>query len=93
MTKDEIQELAKQAVGAGEPVAWVYDWYTDDGKGQSEEVTGWMSTDYDESHSSSIGCHNIRPLYTAEQVAAAVAAERERCSSDATAAIRNRSTT
>jgi hypothetical protein len=47
-----------------EPVAWMYDW---DAEGES--VKDWLSKDYDEAHSPSMGCHNIRPLYTRPQPA------------------------
>ena len=47
---------------ADEPVAWMYDW---DAEGES--VKDWLSKDYDEAHSPSMGCYNIRPLYTRPQ--------------------------
>lgn len=47
------QERAK--AGA---VAWLYDFETDEAV-----VTDWLSSDYDESHSPTMGCTNIRPLY------------------------------
>lgn len=43
-----------------EPVAWMYDWDAD-----GTTVLDWVSTDYDEAHSPTMGCHNIRPLYAA----------------------------
>lgn len=49
---------------AKEPVAWMYDWHAD-----GEDVTDWVSRDYDEAHSPTMGCHNIRPLYTRPQPA------------------------
>lgn len=54
----------RAAQATTEPVAWMYDWYTDDGSGQSEEVKGWITRDYDEAHSPAMGCHNILPIYT-----------------------------
>ena len=42
-----------------EPVAWMYDWESDGGT-----VTNWLTSDYDEAHSPTMGCTNIRPLYT-----------------------------
>ena len=49
---------------AQEPVAWMYDWYTAAGEADNgDEVINWLSTDYDEAHSPTMGCHNIRPLY------------------------------
>ncbi|MGV0960144.1 MAG: hypothetical protein ACOYB1_09935 [Limnohabitans sp.] len=44
---------------AQEPVAWMYDW-----ESEGEVVRDWVSKDYDEAHCSTMGCHNIRPLYT-----------------------------
>ena len=41
------------------PVAWIYDW-----DAEGELVRDWISTNYDEAHSPTMGCHNIRPLYT-----------------------------
>lgn len=52
------------------PVAWMYDW---EAEGQS--VKDWVSKDYDEAHSPTMGCHNIRPLYIQPQP---LAVERER---------------
>lgn len=50
-----------------EPTAWKYDWYTAAGESDNgDEVVGWLSTDYEESHSPTMGCHNIQPLYTAD---------------------------
>jgi hypothetical protein len=49
---------------ADEPVAWLYDWHAD-----GEIVSDWVSRDYDEAHSPTMGCHNIRPLYTRPQPA------------------------
>jgi len=52
-----------------EPVAWMYDWYDEtediDGVPIGGIVHDWISKDYDEAHSPTMGCHNIRPLYTA----------------------------
>lgn len=68
----EVAYLAgKQSLAQGEPepVAWLYDWYD-----ETEDIDGvpiggifhdWISKDYDEAHSPTMGCHNIRPLYTA----------------------------
>lgn len=42
-----------------EPVAWMYDW-----EAEGETVTNWLTSDYDEAHSPTMGCTNIRPLYT-----------------------------
>jgi hypothetical protein len=53
-----------------EPVAWMYDWHAD-----GEIVSDWVSWDYDEAHSPTMGCHNIRPLYIQPQP---LAVERER---------------
>ena len=51
-----------------EPVAWMYDWYDEtediDGVPIGGIVHDWISKDYDEAHSPTMGCHNIRPLYT-----------------------------
>ena len=47
---------------ADEPVAWMYDWHAD-----GEIVSDWVSWDYDEAHSPTMGCHNIRPLYARPQ--------------------------
>jgi hypothetical protein len=49
---DKLREAA--------PVAWMYDWDQFEG----EVVRDWVSQDYDEAHSPTLGCHNIRPLYT-----------------------------
>lgn len=57
-------EQALEQQPADEPVAWMYDW---DAEGES--VKDWLSKDYDEAHSPSMGCHNIRPLYTRPQPA------------------------
>ena len=50
-----------------EPVAWMYDWYDEtediDGVPIGGIVHDWISKDYDEAHSPTMGCHNIRPLY------------------------------
>ena len=52
-----------------EPVAWMYDWYDEtediDGVPIGGIVSDCISKDYDEAHSPTMGCHNIRPLYTA----------------------------
>ena len=52
-----------------EPVAWMYDWYDEtediDGVPVGGIINDWISKDYDEAHSPTMGCHNIRPLYTA----------------------------
>ena len=42
-----------------QPIAWMYDW-----QAEGEIVRDWMSQDYDEAHSTTLECHNIRPLYT-----------------------------
>jgi hypothetical protein len=55
-----LQQALEQP--ADEPVAWMYDW---DAEGES--VKDWLSKDYDEAHSPSMRCHNIRPLYTRPQ--------------------------
>jgi hypothetical protein len=47
-----------------DPVAWMYDWYAD-----GIIVADWVSRDYDEAHSPTMGCHNIRPLYVRPQQA------------------------
>lgn len=41
------------------PIGYLYDWVSDDGV-----VRDWFSQDYDEAHSPTNQCHNIRPLYT-----------------------------
>jgi hypothetical protein len=46
-----------------EPVAWMYDFHAD----YDEIAKDWLSHDYEESHSPTMGCHNIRPLYTRPQ--------------------------
>ena len=43
-----------------EPVAWMYDW-----EAEEETITNWLTSDYDEAHSPTMRCTNIRPLYTA----------------------------
>ena len=43
-------------------MAWMYDWDAD-----GAPVRDWVSRDYDEAHSPTNGCHNIRPLYTRPQ--------------------------
>lgn len=63
---DERQRLIGASV---EPVAWMYDWYAD----ENEVVTDWISKDYEEANSPTMGCHNIRPLFTADALAARVA--------------------
>ncbi len=59
----------KLPTGEQEPVAWMYDWWGEsediDGVPQGGEVCDWLTKDYDEAHSPTMGCHNIRPLYTA----------------------------
>ena len=59
----------QQLTTAPEPVAWMYDWYDEtediDGAPVGGIVNDWISKDYDEAHSPTMGCHNIRPLYTA----------------------------
>ena len=45
-----------------QPIAWMYDW-----QAEGEIVRDWMSQDYDEAHSTTLECHNIRPLYTRPQ--------------------------
>jgi hypothetical protein len=62
--RTELQALREQ-----EPVAWQYDWYTDDGEGNSVVMTDWITSDHDEAHSPTMGCHNIRPLYLAAKPA------------------------
>ena len=66
MTPDRVDETAK---GEHEPVAWMYDWYDEtediDGVPIGGIVSDCISKDYDEAHSPTMGCHNIRPLYTA----------------------------
>lgn len=60
---------ARLAQPEQEPVAWMYDWYDEtediDGVPIGGIVHDWISKDYDEAHSPTMGCHNIRPLYTA----------------------------
>lgn len=60
---------ARLAQPEPEPVAWMYDWYDEtediDGVPIGGIVHDWISKDYDEAHSPTMGCHNIRPLYTA----------------------------
>lgn len=55
--------------GEQEPVAWMYDWYAEDEDLDGVPTGGifndWISKDYDEAHSPTMGCYNIRPLYTA----------------------------
>ena len=45
----------------------MYDWYDEtediDGVPIGGIVHDWISKDYDEAHSPTMGCHNIRPLY------------------------------
>ena len=53
-----------EAIKSAEPVAWIYDWYADDGSGICEPVTDWVTRNYKEAHSPTMGCHNVRPLYT-----------------------------
>jgi len=55
--------LAEQPAQQQEPVAWMYDWISDGQEGGTV-VRDWISADYDEAHSPTNGCHNIRPLYT-----------------------------
>ena len=60
---------ARLAQPEQEPVAWMYDWYDEtediDGVPVGGIINDWISKDYDEAHSPTMGCHNIRPLYTA----------------------------
>lgn len=56
------KQAAQEPAEAQEPIAWMYDWDAD-----GEVVRDWVSRDYDEAHSPTNGCHNIRPLYTAPQ--------------------------
>lgn len=50
-----------------EPIAWIYDWYAEDedidGVPTGGLVNDWITANYDEAHSPTNGCHNIRPLY------------------------------
>ena len=59
---------ARLAQPEQEPVAWMYDWYDEtediDGVPIGGIVSDCISKDYDEAHSPTMGCHNIRPLYT-----------------------------
>ena len=67
--QEEIDELRDAIEQAQDPVAWMYDWYDEtediDGVPIGGIVHDWISKDYDEAHSPTMGCHNIRPLYTA----------------------------
>jgi hypothetical protein len=60
----EHQQAEKQ-----EPVAWMYDWWDEsedlDGVPTGGEICDCITKDYDEAHSPTNGCHNIRSLYTA----------------------------
>ena len=58
---ETLRAAIKQALAAPvqEPVAWMYDWEI-----EGEVVRDWVSQDYDEAHSPTMGCHNIRALYT-----------------------------
>jgi hypothetical protein len=57
----EIEALKAElaAIHAQPVVAWKYDWYAEDGA-----VTDWLTSNYDEAHSPTMGCHNIQPLIT-----------------------------
>ena len=57
---DRELDAMRAQIGQGEPVAWMYDWMSDG----DDVVRNWISRDYAEAHSPTIGCHNIRPLYT-----------------------------
>ncbi len=63
------ERVAKAEEQRHKPVAWMYDWYAEDedidGVPTGGIVNDWISKDYDESHSPTMGCHNIRPLYLA----------------------------
>lgn len=60
---------------AAEPVAWMYDVYNELGV----PVRNLFSAEYDADFEEEIGCHNVRPLYTAPQPARDIkAALRER---------------
>ena len=50
--------------GRPQPMAWIYDWFADDEIEGERVIHDWVTTDYDEAHCSTNGCHNIRPLYT-----------------------------
>ena len=52
--------LAALAKPEQEPVAWMYDFEV-----EGETIRNWLTTDYEESHSPTMGCHNITPLYLA----------------------------
>ena len=52
--------LSQGETAEPQPVAWMYDWTAD-----GELVRDWISSDYEESHSPTNDCHNIRPLYSA----------------------------
>jgi hypothetical protein len=56
---DALHQLLEQPEPVQEPVAWMYDW-----EAEGELVRNWVSQYYDEAHSPTMGCHNIRPLYT-----------------------------
>lgn len=70
---DALMTLYQRAVAENEqlkaqqqePVAWLYDWIAYGHEGETV-VRDWISADYDEAHSPTSGCHNIRPLYTSQ---------------------------
>jgi hypothetical protein len=45
------------------PVAYMFDWYPAHDDGGDELIRDRVTTDYDEAHSPTMGCYNIRPLY------------------------------
>lgn len=46
------------------PVAYMFDWYAEADDGGDGPIRDWLTTDYDEAHSPTMGCYNIRPLFT-----------------------------
>lgn len=56
-------EASAAPATAPEPVAWMFDWYAEPGDGGDGLIRDWLTTSYDEAHSPTMGCHNIRPLY------------------------------
>ena len=61
---NKLKQIAEAlAQSEQEPVAWMYDWIAYGEEGETV-IRDWISANYDESHSPTAGCHNIRPLYT-----------------------------
>ena len=53
-------ELAKPEP---EPVGWLYDWYSDD-----DLVQNWFTSVFSETHDKTLKVHNVRPLFSKEQL-------------------------